>query len=63
MAVTRCDGPVSYTHLDQLRGVADAVELARPVACRLSMRADVQLLGPGALANDGKVIEDKRSYA
>lgn len=27
------------------------------------LRADVQLLAPGSLANDGKVIEDARSYS
>jgi phenylacetate-CoA ligase len=27
------------------------------------LRCDVQLLPPGSLPNDGKVIEDKRSYA
>jgi phenylacetate-CoA ligase len=26
------------------------------------LRADVQLLAPGSLPNDGKVIEDARSY-
>jgi phenylacetate-CoA ligase len=36
--------------------IADAV---RDVT---KLRADIQLLNPGALPNDGKVIEDARSY-
>jgi phenylacetate-CoA ligase len=41
-------------------GLIDAV--SRSVRDVTKLRADVQLLGPGELPNDGKVIEDARSY-
>ena len=42
-------------------GLADA--LAASVRDITKLRADVQLASPGSLPNDGKVIEDARSYA
>ncbi len=42
-------------------GLADAV--AASVRDITKLRADVELSAPGSLPNDGKVIEDKRSYA
>jgi phenylacetate-CoA ligase len=45
------------THADGLsQRIAEAV---RDVT---KLRADVQLVAPGSLPNDGKVIEDARSY-
>ena len=41
-------------------GLVDA--LARSVREVTKLRADVQVLAPGALPNDGKVIEDGRTY-
>jgi phenylacetate-CoA ligase len=37
-------------------------QLAHSVREVTKLRADVELLAPGSLANDGKVIEDARSY-
>jgi phenylacetate-CoA ligase len=45
---------------DALGGLADAV--AASVRDLTKLRADVQLVAPGTLPNDGKVIEDARSY-
>ena len=45
----------------QPAGLADAV--AASVRDITKLRADVELGAPGSLPNDGKVIEDKRSYA
>ena len=42
--------PVSYTHLDVYK---------RQVT---KLRGEVQMVPPGTLPNDGKVIEDARSY-
>ncbi len=28
----------------------------------LKLRGDIELVAPGSLPNDGKVIEDRRSY-
>ena len=48
---------VYHTHTGGTRQMAEAV---REVT---KLRADVQLVAPGSLPNDGKVIEDARSYA
>ena len=40
-----------------------AAQIADAVREVTKLRADVELLAPGALPNDGKVIEDARSYA
>ena len=42
-------------------GLAGA--LANTVREVTKLRADIVLAAPGSLPNDGKVIEDKRSYA
>jgi phenylacetate-CoA ligase len=42
------------------QGLADAV--AASVRDVTKLRADIELLAPGSLPNDGKVIEDARSY-
>ena len=42
-------------------GLADA--LANSMRDVTKLRGDVQLLPPGSLPNDGKVIEDARSYS
>jgi phenylacetate-CoA ligase len=42
-------------------GLADAV--AATVRDVTKLRCDVQLVPPGSLPNDGKVIEDARTYA
>jgi phenylacetate-CoA ligase len=42
-------------------GLAEA--LAGSVRDITKLRADIVLAAPGSLPNDGKVIEDKRSYA
>jgi phenylacetate-CoA ligase len=42
-------------------GLAEA--LASSVRDVTKLRADIVLAEPGSLPNDGKVIEDKRSYA
>jgi phenylacetate-CoA ligase len=44
----------------QAPGLADAV--AASVRDVTKLRADIELLAPGSLPNDGKVIEDARSY-
>jgi phenylacetate-CoA ligase len=44
----------------QASGLAEAV--AGSVRDVTKLRADVLLVAPGSLANDGKVIEDARSY-
>ncbi len=41
-------------------GLADAV--ARSVRDITKLRGDVDVVAPGSLPNDGKVIEDARSY-
>jgi phenylacetate-CoA ligase len=45
---------------DRPRGLAEALVAAMRDATKL--RAEVQLVAPGSLPNDGKVIEDKRKY-
>jgi phenylacetate-CoA ligase len=42
------------------QGLAEAV--ATTVRDVTNLRADIEIVGPGALPNDGKVIEDARSY-
>jgi len=37
-------------------------ELAQAVRDVTKLRADIELLAPGSLPNDGKVIEDARTY-
>jgi phenylacetate-CoA ligase len=39
-----------------------SLRIAEAVRDITKLRADVQLLAPGSLPNDGKVIEDARSY-
>ncbi|HER26768.1 MAG TPA: phenylacetate--CoA ligase family protein [Rhodospirillales bacterium] len=41
-------------------GLADAIRHTLQAVCK--MKGDVRLAAPGSLANDGIVIEDKRSY-
>jgi phenylacetate-CoA ligase len=45
---------------DQSQGLSQA--LAQAVRDVTKLRADIELLSPGTLPNDGKVIEDARSY-
>jgi phenylacetate-CoA ligase len=48
----------------ELAGAAEglAEQLAHSVREVTKLRADIELLAPGSLPNDGKVIEDARSY-
>ncbi|TJZ87945.1 phenylacetate--CoA ligase family protein [Paracoccus hibiscisoli] len=46
----------------QLETAGQGGDYAASVMETLKMRADVQLVAPGSLPNDGKVIEDRRSY-
>lgn len=46
----------------QLETTADGGTYAASVIDTLKLRADVQLVPVGSLPNDGKVIEDRRSY-
>ena len=39
-----------------------AARIGEAVRDVTKLRADVQLVAPGSLPNDGKVIEDARSY-
>ena len=39
-----------------------AAKIADSVRDVTKLRADIELFAPGALPNDGKVIEDARSY-
>ncbi|MEX3017723.1 phenylacetate--CoA ligase family protein [Gymnodinialimonas hymeniacidonis] len=49
--------------LVQVEGVGlDAAELANAVAATLKLKGKVELVAPGTLPNDGKVIDDQRSY-
>lgn len=56
---------------DQMALLVETTETAEGLALQISdavrevtkLRADIQLLAPGSLPNDGKVIEDVRSYA
>jgi phenylacetate-CoA ligase len=41
---------------------ADADALAESVAAVLKLRGRVEIVAPGSLPNDGKVIDDQRSY-
>ena len=45
------------THADGL-----AQRIAEAVRDVTKLRADIQIVVPGSLPNDGKVIEDARSY-
>ncbi len=45
---------------DRAEGLADAV--AKTVQSVCKVRGKVELVNPGSLANDGKVIDDQRSY-
>ena len=38
------------------------VQIAEAIRDVTKLRSDVHLVAPGTLANDGKVIEDARSY-
>ena len=40
----------------------DAARYAGTVLDTLKLRGRVELVAPGSLPNDGKVIEDRRSY-
>lgn len=42
------------------RGIADAVAATVRDVCKL--RGEIEIVAPGSLANDGKVIEDARTY-
>lgn len=46
----------------QLETAGQGGDYAASVMEVLKMRGDVQLVAPGSLPNDGKVIEDRRSY-
>jgi phenylacetate-CoA ligase len=41
---------------------ADADAIAASVQATLKLRGTVEIVAPGSLPNDGKVIEDRRSY-
>jgi phenylacetate-CoA ligase len=43
-------------------GGADAEAIAASVQAVLKLRGSVEIVAPGSLPNDGKVIEDRRSY-
>jgi phenylacetate-CoA ligase len=45
---------------DRPEGLSEA--LAGSVRDVTKLRGEIQLLAPGSLPNDGKVIEDARSY-
>ena len=55
---------------DQMRLLVETTEIAEGLALRLAdairevtkLRGEVELVNPGSLPNDGKVIEDARSY-
>jgi phenylacetate-CoA ligase len=62
------EGEMANDRLTLHAETASAVEglqaaVAASVRDLTKLRCDVQLLPPGSLPNDGKVIEDKRSYA
>jgi phenylacetate-CoA ligase len=42
---------------------ADAAALAESVRAVLTLRGEVEVVPPGSLPNDGKVIDDRRSYS
>ena len=42
---------------------ADAGAIAASVQAIMKLRGEVEVVAPGSLSNDGKVIEDRRSYA
>jgi phenylacetate-CoA ligase len=41
---------------------ADAATIAESVRAVLKLRGEVEVVPPGSLPNDGKVIDDRRSY-
>ena len=41
---------------------ADAGAIAASVQAVMKLRGAVEVLAPGSLPNDGKVIDDRRSY-
>jgi phenylacetate-CoA ligase len=41
---------------------ADAGALAESVASVMKLKGRVEIVAPGSLPNDGKVIDDQRSY-
>jgi phenylacetate-CoA ligase len=41
---------------------ADAAALGESVAAVMKLKALVEIVAPGSLPNDGKVIDDRRSY-
>ena len=51
---------VMLVHVEAERADPDAI--AASVADVLKLRGKVEIVAPGALPNDGKVIEDRRSY-
>ncbi len=46
----------------QLETAGQGGDYAASVMDTLKLRGDIELVAPGSLPNDGKVIEDRRSY-
>lgn len=46
----------------EVEGAGDPAAYAKSVAEILKLRGEIEVVAPGALPNDGKVIEDTRSY-
>jgi phenylacetate-CoA ligase len=40
----------------------DAASYAESVAASLKLKGRIEVVAPGSLPNDGKVIDDQRSY-
>ncbi|MFL5338234.1 MAG: phenylacetate--CoA ligase family protein, partial [Geminicoccaceae bacterium] len=62
LVVTRADGHDVMRLLCEVAGEPDGLEdsLAETVRALTGLRASIELVAPGTLPNDGRVIEDRR---
>lgn len=62
LEVTEQEGKDQMTLLCEIENVAPGLldDIAQTMRAETRLRADIQVVSPNALPNDGKVIEDKR---
>lgn len=60
--IARREGEKDVMHVQVESSGADEAGLAEAVKATLKLSGSVEVLAPGSLPNDGKVIDDQRSY-
>ncbi len=63
LVVTQIDGNDAMSLLCESAGAVDELQVANAIRDITKLRGEVRVVSPGSLPNDGKVIEDQRSYA